>query len=179
MAKFNPLLLAPPALFLGLGVMFWVGLTREGDPNALPSVFIGKPAPNLDLTPLGNQQPPTNEALREDGVKLINFWASWCGPCRSEAPMLEQMNQNGITIHGIDYKDNPDNALRFLADYGNPFTLSGADFPGTNAIEWGVTGVPETFVIDADGTILLRHSGPIDQRVLDEIILPAMEQASQ
>lgn len=178
MAKFNPFLLAPPALFFGLAVMFYVGLNR-GDPNALPTMFENKPAPEIDLTALGGGPIPTNEDLSADGVKLVNFWASWCGPCRVEHPMLEEMSQNGITIIGIDYKDNPDNALRFLAQLGNPYAKLGADFNGRTAIDWGVTGVPETFVIDGSGTILMRHSGPITRAIYDNTIAPVIAGAAQ
>jgi len=176
MAKINPAFLLPPAIFLGLAVTFYFGLMRE-NPNGLPSVFLGKPVPTINLTDLRSDPAPTNDDLMADGVKLVNYWASWCGPCRTEHPNLMTMQENGISIIGINYKDNPANALRFLDELGDPFIKVGADFTGRTAIEWGVTAVPETFVIDGYGQIVLRYPGPITRSVYEKHILPAIAEA--
>lgn len=172
--KFNPFLLLPPLVFLGLAAMFYVGLQRE-NPNALPSQLIGQPAPLLDLTDLREDPAPIDADLRNGNIQLVNFWASWCAPCRAEAPILERMaDEMGIPIIGINYKDQPSQAKSFLSAFGDPFIKIGADFTGRNAINWGVTGVPETFVIDGDGKILMRYPGPITQSVLESRFLPLL-----
>ncbi|MBL4805847.1 MAG: DsbE family thiol:disulfide interchange protein [Rhodobacteraceae bacterium] len=176
MAKFNPVLLAPLAIFAGLGAMFYFGLTRD-NPDQLPSALQGKPVPIINLTDLRSDPAPTNDDLNAEGVKLVNFWASWCGPCRTEHPNLAAMAESGITIIGINYKDDPENALAFLEELGDPFAQIGADFTGRNAIEWGVTGVPETFVIDGNGQIIMRWPGPIVGDVYERRIAPAIAKA--
>ncbi|MBJ3763104.1 DsbE family thiol:disulfide interchange protein [Maribius pontilimi] len=176
MPRIPVLALIPPAAFLGLAVLFFVGMQRE-DPDALPSTFIGKPAPALALVPLGDLPGFTNDALQAEGVKLVNFWASWCGPCRVEHPNLEALAAEGIPIYGINYKDRPENALSFLEELGNPYIAVGADDSGGTARDWGVYGVPETYVIDGQGRVLERLAGPITQRTLDGQIRPAIEAA--
>jgi len=171
------MMLLPPLIFAALAGMFWIGMQRD-NPDALPSTREGKPAPGIMLTKLGDGEPITDATLRAPGVKLVNFWASWCGPCRVEHPQLEAMSAEGITLYGINYKDEPANALRFLAQLGNPFTEMGADRTGRTALDWGVYGVPETYVIDGNGTVVLRFAGPITQRVLEETIRPAMARAA-
>lgn len=172
--KFNFLLLAPPVIFLALTVMFYVGLQRE-NPNALPSALIGRAVPAVQLTDLRADPAPVDADFAAGNVKLVNFWASWCGPCRAEAPILERMaDEMDIPIIGINYKDQPAQAKAFLGQFGDPFIKIGADLSGRNAIEWGVTGVPETFVVDESGVILLRYPGPITQSVLDNHILPLL-----
>jgi len=172
--KFNFFLLAPPLIFLGLAAMFYVGLQRE-NPNALPSELIGRSVPAVNLTNLREDPAPIDADFSADNVKLVNFWASWCGPCRAEAPILERMaDEMEIPIIGINYKDQPEQAKAFLSQFGDPFIKIGADFTGRNAIEWGVTGVPETFVVDENGVILLRYPGPITQSVLDSHLLPLL-----
>lgn len=176
MAKISPLMLAPPLIFAGLAGLFIWGMGRD-DPNNLPSTRIGQTAPPLELTQLGSEEPFGDETLRKPGVKLVNFWASWCAPCRAEHPVLEALAEDGVQIYGVNYKDQPDKALAFLQDLGNPYAGLGADTSGRTALEWGVYGVPETYVIDGDGTILLRFAGPITQRSLESSIRPAMEKA--
>ncbi len=178
MAKISPLMILPPVLFAGLAVMFYVGMYRE-DPDALPSAMAGKPAPQMALTQLGNKPPFDDEALRAPGVKLVNYWASWCAPCRVEHPTLEALADEGIPIYGINYKDDPAKALAFLEELGDPYVGLGADAQGRTALDWGVYGVPETYVIDGEGTVILRFAGPVTQRVLENSLRPAMEAAGQ
>ncbi len=172
--KLNVFLALPPLFFFGMALLFYVGLQRD-NPNALPSQFIGQTAPPVNLTDLRADPAPTDADLRNGNMQLVNFWASWCAPCRAEAPILERMADDmGIAIIGINYKDQPAQAQSFLDRFGDPFIKIGTDFTGRNAIEWGVTGVPETFVLDGDGTILLRYPGPITQDILDNRILPLL-----
>jgi len=176
MARVSPLMIAPPLIFAGLAAMFYIGMNRD-DPDALPSAIAGQPAPAMALTQLGTAAPFTNDTLREPGVKLVNYWASWCAPCRVEHPALEKLADEGVPIYGINYKDDPAKALAFLAELGNPYAGLGADATGRTALDWGVYGVPETYVIDGDGTVILRFAGPLTERVVKERIRPAMAAA--
>jgi len=176
MAKLSPLMLAPLVIFAGFAGLALVGLQRE-NPDELPSALAGKPAPAVQITPLGESMLFSDSNLRTGEVKLVNYWASWCAPCRVEHPNLAQLAADGVTIYGVNYKDKPDNALGFLKELGNPYTALGADAEGRMALNWGVYGVPETYVIDGKGNIVLRFAGPITQRVLDSTILPAIAAA--
>ena len=115
--------------------------------------------------------------MEEPGPKLVNFWASWCAPCRVEHPQLMALQDEGLPIYGVNYKDDADKARAFLEELGDPFEGVGADDAGRMALEWGVYGVPETFVLDGDGTVLLRFAGPITDVILEKRIRPALEQA--
>ena len=176
MAKLSPLMLAPLVIFAGFAGLALVGLQRE-NPDELPSALAGKPAPAVQITPLGESMLFSDSNLRTGEVKLVNYWASWCAPCRVEHPNLAQLAADGVTIYGVNYKDKPDNALGFLKELGNPYAALGADAEGRMALNWGVYGVPETYVIDGKGNIVLRFAGPITQRVLDSTILPAIAAA--
>ncbi len=176
MAKISPLMFLPPVLFAGLAAMFFFGLDKAGD-TSLPSTREGGPAPSVNLTQLGDYPTFDDSALVAPGVKLVNYWASWCVPCRVEHPVLEQLSKEGVKIYGINYKDDPKKAMAFLADMGNPFIAIGADANGRNAINWGVYGVPETFVIDSSGTILLRFAGPMTKQIFKDRIKPVMDSA--
>lgn len=172
MARISPLMILPPALFAGLAAMFWLGL---GGDKQLPSALLGREAPVLAVADLG-ALPPLPEGMLADGeVKLVNFWASWCAPCRVEHPSLTALAAEGVPIYGVNYKDRPDAALGFLAELGNPYLAAGADETGRNALEWGVYGVPETFVVDGEGRILLRFAGPVTQRVVAEQLRPLLD----
>ena len=171
----KPLMVLPPVIFAGLALAFFMGM-QNGDP-ALPSTMEGRQAPEVSVTPLGSGTPLTQADLTGPGVKLVNFWASWCAPCRVEHPMLTKLASEGVVINGVNYKDKPENALGFLAELGNPYARIGAD-SGRMALNWGVYGVPETFVIDGNGKVVLRWAGPITEAVLERTIRPAMANAA-
>jgi cytochrome c biogenesis protein CcmG, thiol:disulfide interchange protein DsbE len=159
------LLLAPFAVFAALAALLFFRL-GAGDPSRLPSVLIGKPAPMLTLPPLaGLDLPGLQPEAFKGRVTLVNVWASWCAPCRDEHPYLMRLAKDArLSVVGINYKDGEANARSFLSRFGNPFRAVGVDTGGRAAIEWGVYGVPETFLIGRDGTILYKHIGPIDER---------------
>lgn len=176
-------LLLPLGIFLGIAALFAVAL-RSGDPSRLPSALIGKPAPAFAFTPLdGVKGAKVNgfdeKSLSAPGkVVVVNYWASWCAPCVEEHPQLVELAKlPGVVLAGVNMKDDPDNARRFLSRYGNPFELIGQDRSGRGAIEWGVYGTPETFVLDAVGKIRAKHVGPISATDLKSKILPAIEAA--
>jgi len=173
-ARLNPLLLLPPLIFSAFAGLAWFGLTRD-NPDELPSALVGRPAPGLALVePLRDDPPPTDADLRAPGVKLVNFWASWCAPCRVEHPMLAEIAGTGVPVIGVNYKDSPANALAFLDELGDPFASIGADSSGRTGLDWGIYGVPETFVVAADGTILLRHPGPITRDIFEKRFAPLL-----
>ena len=175
--RINPLLVLPPLLFLLFAGIAYFGLRRE-NAEELPSALIGKPAPSLAaIQSLGDRPAPTDADLTAPGVKLVNFWASWCAPCRAEHPVLREIGAAGIPIVGINYKDQPANAERFLAELGDPFARIGADASGRAALDWGIYGVPETFVIGSDGTILLRYPGPLTREAFEKELRPVIEGA--
>lgn len=173
----RPMMALPPLIFAALAVMFYFGMNRD-DPRNLRSTREGQPAPALHLSDLGSSPAFTVETLRDGRVKLVNFWASWCTPCRVEHPQLQAMADAGVVIFGINYKDDPEHALGFLDDLGDPFMALAADPNGRTAIEWGVYGVPETFVIDGNGIVTLRFAGPITQTIMENIIRPALAAAT-
>lgn len=177
--QFNILYFIPVAIVaLILGTLFLPPLFKDqATRNQLPSTLEGRAAPAVEVTPLGDKKLFKDSDLRGEGVKLVNFWASWCAPCRVEHPNLEKLTEQGITIYGVNYKDKPGNALKFLNDLGDPYAAIGADEAGRMALNWGVYGVPETYVIDGNGQILLRFAGPITERAMQNQILPAIEQA--
>ena len=176
-ARRNLLLILPPLVFLAFATVAYLGLRRE-NPGELPSSLVGDPAPSIDRTVALRADPaPTDADLRAPGVKLVNFWASWCGPCRAEHPQLTALAAEGIPVIGINYKDSPDQALGFLSELGDPFGRIGADATGRTALDWGIYGVPETFVVDADGKVLLRFPGPLTVEAVENRLRPAMAAA--
>lgn len=174
----------PLALFAGLALIFLFRLFA-GDPAKLPSTLIGRPAPAFALPAIegvmqaGSPLPGFSTAdLGKGRVALVNVFASWCAPCREEHPFLMELAKDGrFAIFGINQKDRPENARRFLASLGNPYSAAGADADGRASIEWGVYGVPETFVVDAAGRIVFKHVGPLDAGVVQAKLLPALEKA--
>ncbi|GLQ34716.1 thiol:disulfide interchange protein [Amylibacter marinus] len=152
--------------------MMFVGLQRE-NPNDLPSQMIGRPAPTLTTTPLAGHAMLTQDDLQKSEVKIVNFWASWCAPCRVEHPNIQALADMGIAIYGINYKDKAEQANQFLNSLGNPYAKIGAD-AGRTGLDWGLYGVPETFVIGPDGRVLYRHAGPVTTRVMNDTILPLL-----
>jgi cytochrome c biogenesis protein CcmG, thiol:disulfide interchange protein DsbE len=177
------IVLAPLAVFLALVLLFLFRL-NAGDPSLIPSALIGRPAPQTSLPPLaglerdGAPVPGLDAADFKGNVTVINVWASWCVPCRDEAPLLLQLAQDRrFRLVGLNYKDQPDNARRFLGRYGNPFAAAGADENGRAAIEWGVYGVPETFVVGRDGRIAYKLVGPITPDNLDAVLKPQIDKA--
>jgi cytochrome c biogenesis protein CcmG/thiol:disulfide interchange protein DsbE len=167
----------PLIIFAALVALFLFRL-GAGDPSRLPSALIGKPAPILVLPPLeGAAVPGLDPALFKDRVTVVNVWASWCVPCRDEHPFLVKLaGDKRIAVAGINYKDARDNALSFLTRFGNPFAAIGVDTGGRAAIDWGVYGVPETFIVGRDGTIAYKHVGPIDARSF-EVVRSELEKA--
>jgi cytochrome c biogenesis protein CcmG/thiol:disulfide interchange protein DsbE len=177
------IVLVPLIAFLGLAALFMLRL-GSGDPSRIPSALIGHRAPQTDLPPLpglerdGNTVPGLDSTAFEGAVTVLNVWASWCVPCHDEAPLLMKLAADRrIRIVGINYKDQLDNARRFLGRHGNPFVANGIDGNGRAAIEWGVYGVPETFVIGRDGRIAYKLVGPITPHNLERALQPAIEKA--
>jgi cytochrome c biogenesis protein CcmG/thiol:disulfide interchange protein DsbE len=177
------LMALPLVAFVALAALFWFGL-QEGDPSKIPSALIGRPAPPTKLPALeglvagGSQVPGLDPAALKGRVSLVNVWASWCVPCHDEAPLLTQLAQDKrLQLVGINYKDAPDNARRFLGRYGNPFSLVGVDSNGRAAIEWGVYGVPETFIVGRSGKILYKLVGPVTPENIDAVLKPEIEKA--
>lgn len=173
------LVLLPLAVFLLLAGIFLAQLMSGRDSRTIPSALIGQPAPQTNLPPLeGTGLPGLDSGSFAGRVTLVNVWASWCAPCREEHPLLMQLAADGrVTIAGINYKDRPDNARRFLGDLGNPFDAIGTDDSGRTAINWGVYGVPESFLVGKDGRIAWKHVGPFDERSLREDLMPEIEKA--
>ena len=173
----------PLIAFAVLAGLFWFRL-GSGDPARIPSALIGRPAPQTMLPPLegltanGAQVPGLDPAAFKGQVSVVNVWASWCVPCHDEAPLLVNLAQDKrIRVIGINYKDSPDNARRFLGRYGNPFAAVGTDANGRASIEWGVYGVPETFVIGRDGAIAYKLIGPITPENIDRVLKAEIEKA--
>ena len=172
--KLKPMMILPPLIFAALAAMFYFGMGRD---DALESTREGGPVPTLTLAAFDGTAPFTVDDLADGEVVLVNFWASWCGPCRAEHEHLMTLAGEGIDIFGINYKDEPAKAQRFLNDLGNPYVRIAADDTGRTGLDWGLYGVPETFVIDGNGTVVKRFAGPISASILDAIIRPAIETA--
>jgi cytochrome c biogenesis protein CcmG/thiol:disulfide interchange protein DsbE len=183
-SRVRALLMALPlAAFAALAVILWLGL-GSGDPSRIPSALIGHPAPQTPLPPLqglasnGAPVPGLDPATFKGKVSIVNVWASWCIPCHDEAPLLTELGKDKrLQLIGINYKDAPDNARRFLGRYGNPFGIVGVDGNGRAAIEWGVYGVPETFVVGRQGTIVYKLVGPVTPENIDSVLKVEIDKA--
>lgn len=177
------IVLLPLIVFLALAALFFYRL-GAGDPSRLPSALIGRPAPETPLPPLdglmrdGTPVPGLTAAGFKGAVTLVNVWASWCVPCADEAPLLMQLaGDKRLRVVGINYKDQPENARRFIGRYGNPYAAVGADVSGRASIDWGVYGVPENFLIGRDGRIAFKLVGPVTANNLDAVLKPQIEKA--
>jgi len=176
--------LIPLVLFVGLAGIFMKQLLSGADTSVIPSALINKPAPALNLTALegavraGKPVPALTTEVIKGKLTLVNVWASWCVPCRQEHPIVLGLSQDPrLNVVGINYKDRNDAALGFLGELGNPFSAIGVDPKGAAAIDWGVYGIPESFLVSADGVILYKHVGPFDDNSIQNELLPAIEKA--
>ena len=182
--KRRSFLVALPLLgFIALAGLFLARL-HGGDPAKIPSALLGRPAPQTALPPLpglvsnGAQVPGLDPEMFKGKVSVVNVWASWCVPCHDEAPLLTNLSKDQrLQLVGINYKDAPENARRFLGRYGNPFSVVGIDGNGRASIEWGVYGVPETFVVGRDGTIRYKLVGPLTPQNFDSVLKPEIDKA--
>jgi len=177
------LMTLPLLAFAALAAMFWFRLGNS-DPSRIPSALIGHPAPQTALPPLqglvnnGAQVPGLDPAMFKGKVSVVNVWASWCVPCHDEAPLLIELGRDKrLQLVGINYKDAPDNARRFLGRYGNPYGIVGVDGNGRAAIEWGVYGVPETFIVSREGTIVYKMVGPVTPDNIDTVLKAEIDKA--
>ena len=168
----------PLLIFFSMGVFLAIGLTLN--PREVPSPLIGKPVPEFSLPPVKGRTLGLSSADLKGEVSLVNVFASWCVACREEHPILMQLGKSGIVpIHGLNYKDKPNDAQAWLDELGDPYTRTGADIAGRVAIDWGVYGVPETFVIGRDGRIAHKHIGAITPQALKETIMPLIKKLQQ
>ena len=166
-------------LVLMAGFFAW-SLMAGRDPASIGSVMVGRPAPRLDLPALAEGAPPLGEALLKSGKPvLVNFFASWCAPCLAEAPLLMRLKEReGVAIVGIAWKNKPDEARAWLARLGDPFKAVGYDLDGKFALDWGLSGVPETFLVDAQGIVRLHFRAPLTERDFRQRILPLLKAGS-
>jgi cytochrome c biogenesis protein CcmG/thiol:disulfide interchange protein DsbE len=176
MGKISPLMIAPPLIFAGFVAMAAIGMFRA-DKDVLESTRVGKPAPAITQEGLADFAKVTPEQLKTGELTLVNFWASWCPPCRAEHPKLLEMQAAGIPIIGVNFKDTARDASRYLSNDGNPFVAVAFDEKGRTAIDWGVTAPPETFILDKDGVVLFRFAGPLIGSDYEQRFLPELNKA--
>ncbi|GAB4392946.1 MAG: DsbE family thiol:disulfide interchange protein [Kiloniellaceae bacterium] len=172
------LFLLPVVIFAVVAGYFLWGLAPDRDPRAVPTAMIDKPTPSFDLAAVPGLEVPgfATADLARGEVVMVNFFASWCVPCRAEHPYLTAFaEETGVPLYGINHRDKPEDAAAWLAELGNPYLRIGAD-PGRAAVEWGVTGVPETFVIDGAGRIRYHHRGPLVPEVIERDLAPLLQE---
>jgi cytochrome c biogenesis protein CcmG/thiol:disulfide interchange protein DsbE len=175
----------PLLIFVGISLCLGWRLYLGRDPSLVPSALIGKDAPALNLAAVpGAGRPGLSDAdLRKGGVTVVNYFASWCSPCRVEHPILRELAENealkamGVRLIGVNYKDDPSNAAKFLSEEGDPYAAIGLDASGRAGIDWGLTGVPETFIVRADGKIAYKFIGPLTEESLNATLLPQISKA--
>ena len=173
----RPIALAaiPALIFAAAALLLALGLNRDPG-SGVTAGLIDRPAPPLELTPLPGLELPPSDGLASGAPALINFWASWCAPCRAEHPNLTRLADRGLVIHGVNYRDKTSDALGFLTELGNPYATAGADPNGQAALAWGVYGIPETFLVNGEGLIVFRHAGPLTSRIVEERLEPLISE---
>ena len=167
--------LLPLVIFVVMAGFLWKGLSL--DPRSVPSPLVGKPAPQFELSQLHQAEQTISRDSNLGKVWLLNVWASWCVSCRQEHPVFMQLSRMGeVPIYGLNYKDEREDAIKWLDDFGNPYTVSAHDYNGRVGVDYGVYGVPETYVIDKQGVIRHKHTGPVSAQALQETILPLVRE---
>lgn len=168
----------PIIVFCAIAIFLGIGLTL--DPNYVPSALVGREVPEFDLQPLPGREPGLSSAHLRGEVSMVNVFASWCTSCLKEHPIFMELSAEGtVPIHGINYRDDPDDALAWLNRHGDPYSRIGADRDGRAGIEWGVYGVPETFVVDKKGVVVHKHVGPVTRQALRTTILPLIRELKE
>ena len=177
MAKVSPLMFLPPVIFAAFAGLALGGMLSN-DPDALPSTFVGQPAPPVPVEAVDGTTQLTDADLRSGELTIVNFWASWCPPCRAEHPNLLALEEQGYRVAGINFRDQQAQASEYLTNYEDPFFATGFDLRGRVAIDWGVTAPPETFLVDGDGTVLYRFVGPLVGSDYEQRFLPELAKAT-
>ncbi len=176
MAKVSPLMILPPVIFAAFAGLALAGMLRD-NPDEMPSTFVGNQAPPVPVEAVQGTVQLTDDDLRSGEVTIVNFWASWCPPCRAEHPNLLDLAAQGYRVAGINFRDQQEQAAPYLAEYEDPFFATGFDERGRVAIDWGVTAPPETFIVDGDGTVLFRFVGPLVGSDYEQRFLPELAKA--
>jgi cytochrome c biogenesis protein CcmG/thiol:disulfide interchange protein DsbE len=177
MAKVSPLMIMPPVIFAAFAGLALAGMMRD-NPDELRSTFVGNQAPAIPSEAVQGTVQLTADDLRTGDITLVNFWASWCPPCRAEHPNLLDLEAQGYRIAGINFRDQQSMASEYLANYDDPFFATAFDLRGRTAIDWGVTAPPETFIVDGDGTVLYRFVGPLVGSDYEQRFLPELAKAT-
>lgn len=178
MAKVSPLMIMPPVIFAAFAGLALAGILRD-NPDELPSTFVGNQAPAIPAEAVQGTVQLTAEDLRAGDITLVNFWASWCPPCRAEHPNLLDLQAQGYRIAGVNFRDQQGMASEYLENYDDPFFATAFDERGRTAIDWGVTAPPETFIVDGDGTVLYRFIGPLVGSDYQQRFLPELAKAAE
>jgi cytochrome c biogenesis protein CcmG/thiol:disulfide interchange protein DsbE len=173
----RPLMILPPAIFLLIAGLFLWGMFRD-NPGEVPSALAGRMAPGVPAEGLPGYPPLRAEDLASGEISIVNFWASWCPPCRAEHPQLLRFAEQGLRVYGVNFRDKAENASAYLAEEGNPFRGLGFDPTGRLAVDWGVTAPPETFILDGTGKVLFRFVGPLVGSDFEQRFLPELEKAA-